>query len=77
MVNYEMPSFVNRSVNDVKKQLETNLIQPVILGNGDKVIYQSPSKNTRILEGETVKLMLGQFFFNNKTIFLNNNLLYL
>ena len=28
-------------------------------GNGDKVIYQTPSKDTQIYEGETVKLMMG------------------
>ena len=28
-------------------------------GTGEKVVYQSPEQQERILEGETVKLMLG------------------
>ena len=29
-------------------------------GQGDKVVYQSPSSGTQIYEGETVKLMLSE-----------------
>ncbi len=29
-------------------------------GQGDKVVYQTPSSGTQIYEGETVKLMLNE-----------------
>ena len=54
---YEVPNVVGLSKSDVIKELKNFKIE--FKGTGDKVIYQSPSYKTRILEGETVELMLG------------------
>ena len=49
---YELPSFVNQKVENAKLVLETNQIPYVILGDGAKVIQQSPGSG-EILTGVT------------------------
>ena len=53
-----VPDVTNMTLKDAIGNLKGFKVE--YTGNGSKVIYQSPSKNTRIFEGETVKLMLGE-----------------
>lgn len=52
-----VPDVTNMNLKDAMKELKVFKVE--YTGNGDKVIYQSPSSGSRIYEGETVKLMLG------------------
>lgn len=52
-----VPNVTNLSLSDAMKSLKSFKVE--YTGTGSKVIYQSPSADTRIYEGETVKLMLG------------------
>lgn len=52
-----VPNVTNLSLSDAMKALKSFKVE--YTGTGSKVIYQSPSADTRIYEGETVKLMLG------------------
>lgn len=52
-----VPDVVNLSLNDAMKNLKPFKVE--YSGSGEKVVYQTPSKDTRIYEGETVKLLLG------------------
>lgn len=61
MVNYEMPSYVNKNINDVKKELESKLVVPVILGSGDKVIKQYPSSGISVMSYDKVFLLTNDF----------------
>ena len=49
-----VPSVTGININEAKKKLRDFNIE--IKGNGNKVLYQSPKKNTRIEEGETIRL---------------------
>ena len=53
-----VPDVTNMSLKEAIQNLKGFKVE--YTGTGSKVIYQSPSKNTRIFEGETVKLMLGE-----------------
>jgi stage V sporulation protein D (sporulation-specific penicillin-binding protein) len=53
-----VPDVVNMSLEDAMKSLKDFKVE--YSGDGSKVIYQSPAKDERIFEGETVKLMLGE-----------------
>lgn len=53
-----VPDVTNMSLKEALQNLKGFKVE--YTGTGSKVIYQSPSKNTRIFEGETVKLMLGE-----------------
>lgn len=52
-----VPDVINMSLNEAMKNLKSFKVE--YSGSGNKVVYQSPSKDTRIYEGETVKLLLG------------------
>ena len=52
-----VPDVINMSLSEAKKNLKSFKVE--YSGSGSKVVYQSPIKNTRIYEGETVKLLLG------------------
>ena len=53
----KVPNVVGKSRTDALKELSSFKVE--FSGDGDKVIYQTPSKDTQIYEGETVKLMLS------------------
>ena len=54
---YEVPKVEGMEKTAAIKELKNFKVE--YTGIGDKVVYQSPSAKTRILEGETVKLLLG------------------
>lgn len=43
---YKTSSYINKKVEDVKKDLENKKINLITIGNGDKVINQYPKKNS-------------------------------
>ena len=55
--DYEVPNFVNKKVDNAKVLLESNKINYQILGNGNKVIYQSPNSKDVITTNDTVYLI--------------------
>ena len=52
-----VPDVVNMDISDAMKNLKPFKVE--YSGTGKKVVYQTPSKDTRIYEGETVKLLLS------------------
>ena len=54
---FNVDSYLNKPVTDVKKILEDNNILPIILGDGDKVISQYPTKDTKILSNDYIYLL--------------------
>ena len=57
ITNYKIPSFVNKKLDLVKTTLTSNNIKYKIIGEGDKVIKQSPSANTTITNQDTIYLI--------------------
>lgn len=55
--NYKIPSFINKKVETVKTTLTTENIKYKIIGEGDKVIKQSPSAKTTITSEDTIYLI--------------------
>ena len=54
---YIVNNVVGMSVNEAIKELKHFKVE--YSGNGTKVIYQSPTKGTKLTEGSTIKLMVG------------------
>jgi len=54
---YKVADVVGLNAKEAIKMLKNFKVE--FSGNGDKVIYQSPSANETLYEGDTVKLMLG------------------
>lgn len=57
ITTYEIPSFVNKKVESVKTTLTSNGISYNIIGDGDKVIKQTPSASTTITNKDTIYLI--------------------
>ena len=55
--NYKVPELVNKKIDNVKLTLESNKIKYVVLGDGGKVIKQSPEKGSTITTNDTVYLI--------------------
>ncbi|MBQ6135136.1 MAG: PASTA domain-containing protein [Bacilli bacterium] len=54
---YELPSFINQKVENAKLILETNQIPTIVLGDGTKVIEQSPNPKEIITGSSPVYLI--------------------
>lgn len=55
--DYDLPSFVNKKIESIKTTLEAAGMKYQIIGTGDKVIKQTPSKNATITNKDTVYLI--------------------
>lgn len=55
--NYSMPSFINKTTTEVLTTLKIEKLNYVIIGNGDKIIKQYPSVNTKISELDKIFLV--------------------
>ena len=66
-----LKNYVNKEVNLVKDELSEKGLIPVILGTGDKVIKQYPSKDSSIIVGSKVYLMTNslEYYMPNTTNF--------
>lgn len=58
--DYEVPNFKNKSIDKVKQNLETNKISYEIIGEGDKVIEQSPNPRDIITTNEKIYLITNK-----------------
>ena len=54
---YKLESFINKNVSDVSKYLEDKSLNPIIIGNGTKVVKQYPNKNTEVLDNDKIFLI--------------------
>ncbi len=54
---YEIENYINKKTEKIKTKLDSQGIHYVILGNGNKIIKQSPEKNTKITSKDTLYLI--------------------
>lgn len=57
VVQYELPSLINKKIDNVKTTLDSNGIRYVVLGNGNKVIKQIPEAKEKIITNDIVYLI--------------------
>ena len=57
ITDYKVPNLVNKKVANATETLKINNINTVVLGNGTKVIKQTPSSNDVITTNDTVYLI--------------------
>ncbi len=57
ITEYKVPSFINQKIDKAKTTLEHNGINYVVLGSGNKVIKQTPSKGDIITSEDTIYLI--------------------
>lgn len=54
---YNMESFLNKNSNSTKDYLQNQGLNVILIGNGEKVIKQYPSKNSNLTVGDKVFLL--------------------
>lgn len=52
-----LPSFSSKNITDVKNYLNTYGITPIVIGTGDKVVSQYPSKDSSVLKQDRIVLI--------------------
>ena len=55
--DYKVKNYVNKKIDKVKLELESNKINYVVLGQGDKIVKQTPSSGDVITTNDTVYLI--------------------
>lgn len=66
-ITYELPSYTSKNVTDVTKELSSNNIKPITIGNGLKIINQYPKAKTKVVSYDKVFLLT-----NDKKITMPN-----
>ena len=64
-ISYEISNYINKEVSSVIEDLEQKGLEIVIVGDGDKIIKQYPTKNTKVISGDKVFLLTNS---NNYTM---------
>lgn len=57
IIEYKLPSFINKNIDKVKTTLSNNSMNYRVYGNGNKVIKQYPKKGEKITNKDTVYLI--------------------
>ena len=55
--NYKLNSYINKNTDKVKEELKGNYLDVIVIGDGDKVIKQYPSKNSIVNANDKVFLL--------------------
>ena len=59
--SYELGSYINKSVSEIKSELEANGMKVFVLGTGEKVIYQLPKKGSKLYKDSVVVLLTDSY----------------
>lgn len=54
---YKLGNYINKNINDIKKELEDNFNNIVVIGNGEKIIKQYPKKDSILYTSEKLFLV--------------------
>jgi len=58
---YQISNYVNKITTDIKRQLEDNNIDVIVLGNGNKIIGQYPSGNVKLYSDDKIVLLTNNY----------------
>lgn len=59
VVEYKLPKFINKNIENVKTNLTNNGMKYIIIGNGNKVVKQYPSANSKVTNNDTIYLIVN------------------
>ena len=67
---YIQPTYINKKIEDVVNDLNQKGINPIIIGDGSRIIKQYPKKGSKIVKGDKVLLLTNST--NYKMIDISN-----
>ena len=62
LTTYEISSYINKNAMDIKNELESNNLDVILIGNGEKIIKQSSESGTTLLQGDKIILLTGNSY---------------
>lgn len=67
-IGYKVKNYINDNINATETTLKENGINVVVIGDGENIVNQYPSKNTNILKGDKVFLVTNSFNYKMPNI---------
>ena len=67
-ISYTLSTYKSKNISDVKNELEENNLDVIVIGNGNKVIDQYPSKGTTVIEKDKIFLLTNSNEFTMPSI---------
>ena len=58
---YVIENYINKITLDIKKKLNNNKIDVILLGNGNKIIGQYPSSDVKLYDGDKIVLLTNDY----------------
>ena len=58
---YKIDNYINKTTLDIKKELNNNNIETIILGNGNKIIGQYPNSNVTLYNDDKIVLLTNNY----------------
>ncbi|VTS41930.1 penicillin binding protein 2x [Streptococcus porcinus] len=58
---YKLPNFIGEKPGNTSDELRRNLVQPIVLGNGDKIVKMSKAKETNLTNNQQILLLTNNF----------------
>ena len=58
---YTIENYVNKTTTEVKKELENNNLEVILLGNGNKIIGQYPNAGVTLYDGDKVYFLTNNY----------------
>ena len=59
--SYQIDSYINKEVEEVTSLLQNKGLNLIIIGDGNKIISQYPSKNTNLTKGDNIILLTNNY----------------
>lgn len=66
--DYNVPSYTNRKVETVVEELKKYEINPIVIGNGNRIINQYPNIGTTLIKGDKTLLLSNDFSYSMPSI---------
>lgn len=60
-VSYEVGNYLNKNTNSIKSKLDNESVSYVVLGDGDKIINQYPSKGVAMVKSDKIYLLTNRY----------------
>ena len=56
-ISYKLDTYINKDINSIKSKLQEHNLNVIVIGDGNKIIKQYPSKNTTVISNDKIYLL--------------------
>ena len=63
-ISYTTETYINKKTDDIKNNLSSIGLNPIIIGDGNKIIKQYPKKGVKVVKGDKILLLTNSNKYN-------------